>query len=250
MTPDMEDVKCVLLDIEGTVCPISFVKETLFPYALKALPEVVTNKWNDPDFITYRDAFPTEHRTSPEVLQAHVEDLTRRDVKIAYLKNLQGYLWETGYKTGAYTTPLFPDVEPEFSTWKQQGLTLAIYSSGSVFAQKLLFSHVKEAEHKVIDLTPLISGWYDTTNAGMKADSNSYTKIAKELNFSASDILFFSDNVKEVEAALAAGMKSVVVDRPGNAPLSAADKEKFKVVHALHDISLSAARIDSRFWKK
>lgn len=198
-------------------------------------------------------------------MQAHVEDLTKRDVKIAYLKNLQGYLWETGYKTGAYATPLFSDVELQLSEWKQLGLTLAIYSSGSVFAQKLLFAHVKESESKTVDLSPSISGWYDTTNAGLKTESASYSHIAADLGvsamprrmsmltwrqFAAPEVLFFSDNVKEVQAALAAGMKSVVVDRPGNAPLSESDKGKYKIIEALNEISLSPARIDARFWKK
>ena len=114
-----------------------------FPYALKALPEVLKAKWDDEDFKPYRDAFPDDAKSSPEALQAHVEDLTKRDVKIAYHKNLQGYLWEHGYETGEYTTPLYADVAPRLKQWKDNGYELAIYSSGSVFAQKLLFGHVK-----------------------------------------------------------------------------------------------------------
>ena len=51
-------------------------------------------------------------------------------------------------------------------------------------------------------------------------------------------ILFLSDNVKEVEAAIAAGMKSLVVDRPGNAVLSEEDKKRFEVVDTFEKISL------------
>lgn len=115
---------------------------------MKALPDVLRSKWDDPSFIPYRNAFPEEFRTSPEALQAHVEDLTRRDVKIAYHKNLQGYLWENGYETGAYSTPLFDDVVPQLQQWKQQGKAIAIYSSGSVFAQKLLMKHVQDKDAK------------------------------------------------------------------------------------------------------
>lgn len=114
-----------------------------FPYALKALPDILDSKWRDDEFKPYRDAFPGDVQGSPQALQAHVEDLTKRDVKIAYLKNLQGYLWENGYKTGAYSTPLFSDVSPQFKKWRNAGFDLAIYSSGSVLAQKLLFGHVK-----------------------------------------------------------------------------------------------------------
>ena len=82
--------KAVLLDIEGTVCPISWVKDTLFPYAIKALPDVLKAKWQDEEFQKYKLAFPADARSSPQSLQAHVEDLTARDIKIAYLKDLQG----------------------------------------------------------------------------------------------------------------------------------------------------------------
>ena len=117
-----------------------------FPYALQALPDVLASKWDDEEFKPYRGAFPESAQATPEALQTHVEDLTKRDVKIAYLKNLQGYLWEDGYKTGAYSTPLFRDVAPQLKLWKAAGIDLAIYSSGSVFAQKLLFGHVQSAE--------------------------------------------------------------------------------------------------------
>lgn len=122
--------------------------------------------------------FPPEHRSSPTALQSHVEDLTRRDIKVAYLKNLQGYLWETGYRTGAYSTPLFADVVPKLETWRAEGKDLAIYSSGSVFAQKLLMEHVS-GDGGVRDLRNLIQGWFDTVNAGSKLEKKSYEKIAE-----------------------------------------------------------------------
>jgi methionine salvage enolase-phosphatase E1 len=61
-----------------------------FPYALKALSSVIQERWDSADFKPYRDAFPTEAQASPEAFEAHVKDLTAHDVKIAYLKNLQG----------------------------------------------------------------------------------------------------------------------------------------------------------------
>ncbi|KAL1306494.1 hypothetical protein AAFC00_005189 [Neodothiora populina] len=254
--PGLEGVDTVVLDIEGTVCPISFVKDTLFPYALTALSSVVKDRWDSPDFRPYRDAFPAEAQGSPEAFEAHVQDLTARDVKIAYLKNLQGYLWLAGYENGAYSTPLFEDVEPQLQHWKQSGLTLVIYSSGSVFAQKLLFRHVKrpqsspDEQNGPLNLSGLISDWFDTTNAGLKMEASSYSTISQRLGRASGGILFLSDNVKEVKAATEAGMKAIVVDRPGNAPLSEEDRKTYKVVDSLYDISLSIAQIDSRFWKR
>ncbi|SMR46350.1 unnamed protein product [Zymoseptoria tritici ST99CH_1E4] len=257
----MEDIKLILLDIEGTICEIAFVKSVLctasysrllsqpqqFPYAIGALPTVLSEKWSDPAFAAYRDAFPEAHRESPKALQAHVEDLTARDVKVAYLKNLQGYLWEEGYKSGAYSTPLFPDVVPKLRDWRRRGLELAIYSSGSVFAQKLLFGHVQAessesgSHKKVEDLTELFGdeAWFDTTNAGLKTEASSYAKIAESLKFKPSTMLFLSDNVKEVDAAIEAGMQSILVDRPGNAAVSEADRSRLQVVTSLDEIEIT-----------
>lgn len=101
-----------------------------------------------------------------------------------------------------------------------------------------------------MDLQHLISAWFDTTNAGLKAEVQSYDKIAEALGKPADKVLFLSDNVKEVKAALEAGMHSLVVDRPGNAPLTAGDEGAFKIVSALNEISLSPAQLDARFWKR
>lgn len=64
------------------------------------------------------------------------------------------------------------------------------------------------------------------------------------------EMLFFSDNVAEVAAALEAGLEAIVVIREGNAPLSDEDRRRFTTVTALNEISLSPARIDARFWKR
>lgn len=186
----------------------------------------------------YRDAFPEEHRSSPAALQAHVVDLMSRDVKIAYLKSLQGYLWEKGYAEGKLTAPLFLDVTPKFPEWKASGIEVMIYSSGSVPAQKLLFRHTDAgAGRPAADLTPLITDYFDTVNAGLKQDADSYRKIvAAHDKHPAETWLFLSDNVKEVEAAKEAGMQSVVVQRPGNADLPADTTERHVVVRNFDEL--------------
>ncbi|AEO69350.1 dd70fded-1a08-411d-b708-5e42d26efbcb [Thermothielavioides terrestris] len=222
--------RVVLLDIEGTVCPISFVKDVLFPYALEALPQTLATSWDSPDFAPYRDAFPPEHASSPEALAAHVRELMSRDEKVSYLKSLQGYLWEAGYASGALSAPLFADVAPAIAAWAAAGDTrVAIYSSGSVAAQRLLFRHTNAAPQR--DLTPLLSGFFDTVNAGPKTDPASYRRIAATFpDVPLDEWLFLSDNVKEVEAAKAAGMQSFVVERPGNAELAPEARRAHRVV--------------------
>ncbi|KAI0194986.1 enolase-phosphatase E1 [Astrocystis sublimbata] len=213
-----EGFEVALLDIEGTVCPISFVKDVLFPFAQRALPETLVAKWDKPEFAAYRNAFPPEYRQSRGEFATHAQDLMDRDVKISYLKNLQGYLWEEGYAAGHLKAPLFPDVGSKLQAWHQNGVKIMIYSSGSVPAQKLLFGHT-DAEPS--DLSPLISDWFDTVNAGPKTEVDSYQTIAKSHpGIPIGRWLFLSDNSKEVEAALEAGMQSFIVRRPGNAELS------------------------------
>jgi len=189
-----------------------------FPYALQALPGTLSAQWDTSDFAQYRAAFPPEHAVSKAALTEHVQDLMSRDVKISYLKSLQGYLWESGYRTGQLKAPLFRDVGPKFASWAADGVRIIIYSSGSVAAQKLLFAHTNA---EPADLIPMIADYFDTVNAGPKTEASSYERIAsKHTGYPPEEWLFLSDNVKEVEAAKQAGMQSIIVERPGNAALS------------------------------
>ncbi|KAI9679118.1 MAG: enolase-phosphatase E1 [Trizodia sp. TS-e1964] len=89
-TPQRERIHSILLDIEGTVCTISWVRDILIPHALALLPSILATEWDSPAFLPYRAAFPPAHRTSAAALLAHVRDLTARDTKASYLKSLQG----------------------------------------------------------------------------------------------------------------------------------------------------------------
>ncbi|KAF5695423.1 enolase-phosphatase e1 [Fusarium denticulatum] len=195
-----------------------FVMACTMSTTLQPADQVLDQEWDSPEFAKYRDAFPEECRNSRSDFEAHVRDLVKRDVKIAYLKSLQGYLWLQGYKSGNIVAPLFPDVEPFFNEATHAGKKIIIYSSGSVPAQKLLFSHTNSVKS---DMTPLIADYFDTTNAGPKTEVDSYAKIISE-HPEHKDVnrwLFLSDNINEVKAAVGAGMRSLPVVRPGNAPL-------------------------------
>jgi enolase-phosphatase E1 len=196
---------------------LEFTLPPQFPYALAALPKVIEQQWDSPSFAQYRDAFPPQHRIDSSAFEAHVRDLVAQDSKVAYLKSLQGYLWQHGYHTGEIRAPLFPDVAPFITAAHRNGKKIMIYSSGSVPAQKLLFGHTN-AEPS--DMTPLICDWFDTVNAGPKTEVASYTSIlSKHPQVDPARWLFLSDNLKEVEAAVLSGMRSLPVTRPGNAHL-------------------------------
>jgi enolase-phosphatase E1 len=182
-----------------------------------------------------------------------VRDLMARDVKIAYLKALQGYLWEAGYASGALRAPLFADVAPKVREWTSSssssspdpdaqgggggagaGAKVMIYSSGSVPAQKLLFRHTNG---EPADLTGAITDYFDTVNAGPKTERASYERIAaKYPEVPVAEWLFLSDNVREVEAAREAGMRACVVQRPGNAELAEDVRGRLEVVESFEEL--------------
>lgn len=225
-----------VLDIEGTICPITFVKDTLFPYFLEQLPtwllelEYPISKENGTDEAArVLSGFPENVTSSEEALVAHIRDLVARDVKDPVLKGFQGLVWRTGYDNGDLVAPLYDDAI-KFITSKPKGVKdIYIYSSGSIAAQKLLLSHVQTSTG-VKDLTQHLSGYFDITTAGFKQEKASYAKIVGEIGSVPKKAVFFSDNVAEVRAALAAGLKAYVVVKPGNAPLEEGDEKELTVI--------------------
>jgi enolase-phosphatase E1 len=140
---------------------------------------------------------------------AYIEWLMDADRKSTGLKALQGLLWRDGYRRGALKGQLYPDVPPAFERWRARGRSIFIYSSGSVLAQRLLFSHTSAG-----DLTRFIDGYFDTTT-GPKKEADSYRRIAREIRVEPRAICFVSDSMEEVAAALEAGLRAVPCVREG-----------------------------------
>ncbi|KAG7905893.1 hypothetical protein KL906_004963 [Ogataea polymorpha] len=223
-------VSNIILDIEGTICPISFVKDVLFPYFLQQLPALLDQYQyplledsSDP-IKTILLKFPQDKTASRDLLHTHIKALVDNDVKDSVLKELQGLVWAKGYHEGTIKAPLYQDAIQAMYTWStHKDKKVYIYSSGSVQAQKLLLQYVRSIDEPESapgkDLNELVSGYFDTTIAGPKIQTSSYSKIAEKINSSPNECLFLSDNPKEVAAALEAGMQSYIVVRPGNAPV-------------------------------
>ena len=178
--------RTILTDIEGTTSSLSFVHDTLFPYARARLPGWVAKHGGDLD---------------------HLLALMDADAKDTELKDIQGRIWAEGYAAGELTGHVYPDAAQALRRWHGEGLTLAVFSSGSVAAQKLIFGHSDQG-----DLTPLFSGWFDTTT-GPKRESMSYVLIADALGIAPAEVLFLSDVAAETDAAKAAGMRALLIDR-------------------------------------
>ena len=200
--------RVILTDIEGTTTPIAFVHEVLFPYARARLPEWVRDRASHPEVApelqAVRDAAPGVDPLT--TLLAWMD----RDEKATPLKALQGLIWRDGYEGGAIEAVLYPDVGPALRAWHLAGLRLAVYSSGSEAAQRLIFCHSDAG-----DLSPLITAYFDT-RIGAKRNPDSYRRIAAALAANPPDILFLSDVEAELDAAGSAGLQTCQLLRPSD----------------------------------
>jgi enolase-phosphatase E1 len=156
--------------------------------------------------------------------------LMDRDAKTTGLKQLQGMIWADGFHSGQLVAHVYEEVPECLRAWKQAGRDLRIYSSGSVTAQKLFFGHSIAG-----DLLPLFTEHYDTAVGG-KREASSYLKITESFGMPASEILFVSDIVEELDAAASAGLQCVLSKRPENAPI--ADSHGFPEIHSFREIEL------------
>lgn len=224
------------MDIEGTTTSIHFVHQTLFPYATQHLPSYIQANKSKPEIQAELEKVKQtvqeeEGRSiSGAALVQQLLQWIQEDRKHPALKTIQGYLWRDGYEQGQYRGHIYDDVVPAWDSWKEKGLALGIYSSGSVAAQKLLFGYSDRG-----DLNHYLSAYFDT-GVGHKREVNSYRQIAAQLNLSEDSILFLSDVKEELDAAKEAGYQVVWLERPGTKTSSA------------HPVVRSFADIDPNQW--
>src|SRR5262249_25165140 len=152
-------------------------------------------------------------------LQAYAAALMDRDSKSPGLKVLQGLIWERGYREGVLRGDVFGDVPRALQRWSEHGLALAVYSSGSELAQRLLFRSTQFG-----DLTLHFTHFFDT-RVGAKRQPESYRNIARAMARPAAQLLFISDVVAELDAARASGWATILCVRPGNAVQSPGDHD-------------------------
>ena len=145
----------LLLDIEGTTCPVSFVSDVLFPFAKQKLSHYIKQNWDQsphnkpiqaakkewlddqsPASIQIKQQAMKGETKEIEALIQYLKHLISIDKKSTALKDLQGKIWEHGYINGELKSQLFPETAECLREWHKQGLPLSVYSSGSIQAQK------------------------------------------------------------------------------------------------------------------
>jgi enolase-phosphatase E1 len=212
-------MKYILTDVEGTTTSISFVHEVLFPYASLKLRSFVHKSLENPEVKSILEqTLKTAREESDKnlIVDEACELLLywiKTDRKHPALKNLQGLIWEEGYASGEIKGHIYEDVPQALSDWKNKGLILGVYSSGSVKAQHLIFEFSTAG-----NLRPFFSHHFDTA-VGHKRELASYNNIAKKLDLKPSEILFLSDIKEELDAAKEAGMLTTQLVRLDNVVL-------------------------------
>lgn len=218
-TIPFDQLTTIVMDVEGTTTSIDFVHQTLFPYSNQKMNEFVHDPQNrslirsiEPElWATLREEgeFEIEEEQRLNTVALTLLKWIQEDRKHPSLKKIQGYIWEFGYKCGDLKGHIYSDVPEAFQRWRDKGLSLGIYSSGSVLAQKLLFKHSDYG-----DLTPCLDFHFDTSVGG-KREVNSYRKIAEARAESPSQMLFLSDIPEELLAARSAGFWALQIVREG-----------------------------------
>lgn len=257
----LNNIQAIVTDIEGTTTPITFVHETLFPFAKSNLRHHLTVNFesdetrNDIALLAEQAAEDIERsvtttaiNTPPKIdihaakdtlidqVVRNVEHNMMLDRKMAALKQLQGHIWKFGYESGNVVGEVYSDVVPMFARWKEAGKSLYVYSSGSVFAQKLLFGYSNQKYNESNDLTPLFGGYFDTVHPGSKLEAKSYKVIASDIQVAPEHILFLTDNIQEAFAAKDAGWHVVLSVRPSTAALP--PQHPFETVTSFDQIQL------------
>lgn len=205
--------KLFLFDIEGTTTDIAFVHKTLFPYSRQRMIEYVTAHEKDlsPQLEEVRQTITIEggkESDLKEVIKTLINWIDE-DRKHKALKEIQGLIWDEGYKNGAFQGHVYPDVRPFFENLHARGYIIGIYSSGSVHAQRLIMANSSSG-----DLTPYIKYYFDT-QVGQKREKVSYQNIAMKTQLPPEEIHFFSDVPEELKAAELAGFRVSHVVREG-----------------------------------
>lgn len=246
--------RLVLLDVEGVTTSIRFVYDELFPFARREVEGFLERYADDPgvrdDVERLREQARRDLRegvegavpipdddAGPEAVRraaaANVRWQIDADRKTVALKQLQGRIWRDGYVSGSLRGHVYDDVPAALQALHEARLPVYVYSSGSVAAQKLLFGHSRHG-----DLTGWIAGHFDAS-IGSKKEAASYGAIAEQLGERPEDVVFVTDDHREMEAATAAGMRVVASIRPENPPLP--DGHGFPEIRTLGELAEALA---------
>ncbi|XP_975603.1 enolase-phosphatase E1 [Tribolium castaneum] len=231
----IEKYSLVLVDVAGTTTSIDFVKDTLFPFVVKQAEPFLQEKWEEESIKDCIKLIKGDADLDLAAAVERVKALTQEDSSNKGLKTLQGLIYKDGYEKGELKAHVFDDVPEAFETWAKNR-RVAIYSTGSVDSQKLLFSNTVKG-----DLSAHISKYFDQS-VGPKTEAESYKKIATETEAKPEEIVFITDDPKEATAAKSGGLAAVLIIREGNSPLPEEISKEFTTISSFKDFDKTLKR--------
>ncbi|MET7275056.1 acireductone synthase [Streptomyces flaveolus] len=228
----------VVLDIEGTTSATGHVTDVLYPYSRPRFAQLLTERRDEPEIRAaveqVREMLDEPDADARRVERA-LDEWLDEDRKVTPLKTLQGIIWSEAFARGDLTAHFYPDVVPALRRWHERGARLYVYSSGSVSAQRSWFGHAAEG-----DLSKLVSGFFDTRNAGPKTACASYRAITAATGSPPGATLFLSDRAGELDAAREAGWLTGLLLRPQE-PHRETDRTDHPGVRSFTEIDLVLA---------
>ncbi|CAE1256558.1 mtnC [Acanthosepion pharaonis] len=159
----LDGIKALLVDIEGTTTPISFIKETLFPYITNNLESFLEKHFDEVncqadiqllrqlakkdkeanvDGVMEIPDTDADKDTIMKAVIANVKWQMSQDRKCQELKQLQGHIWKEAYKQGTIKGVLFSDVVPTLRQMVDDGIKIYVYSSGSVITPASFYTNI------------------------------------------------------------------------------------------------------------
>jgi enolase-phosphatase E1 len=133
--------------------------------------------------------------------------------EIHRIEGASGLIWQEAFETGRIRCPIFTDGPDALRGWKNTGRMVAIYSSGSMLAQKLVFRYSEAG-----DLTDLIAQYFDTP-IGHKKTRQAILTLRAAWAFPRSDSVS-AGRSGGVGGGAERGLEPRLCIRPGNAPVA------------------------------
>jgi enolase-phosphatase E1 len=208
----------VLTDIEGPTAPRRVVADVMVPYVRANLRGWLTQHARDPDIAGWIYEVSALSGASPWDVDGCVDtllDWLDADLNMEPLKAIQARMWRDAYAVGDLSASVYPDAYGAFDAWRDAEARVVVFSTGSLDAQRSLCRFAVGG-----DLEAQVHAWFDA-RVGSKRDPRSYRTIATKLAVSPSQVMFLSDTVEELDAAAAAGMRTVFVARDRSLETSA-----------------------------
>jgi enolase-phosphatase E1 len=244
----LEGVKAILIDVEGVMTPISFGKEVLIPYAKEHLKTYLETNFENEDLLKQIDAIRSKVLSDKEANVDGAETIPAADaekeaVVSAVVKHvlakidgeleastrlLLDLLWQDAYKTDSIQGELYDDVVPLLRMLVSDGIKVFSYSANSIDSQKMLFSFSNQG-----DINELFVGHFDSST---DRSSDRFTNIAAKIEQRTTEILYLTHSHTEANAANESGMKTCLVLREGNEPVSDEQLQSVLAVYSLDEL--------------